>query len=72
MRDAFEPKKFIFLHCCANCAHAKKMSIHGSAKIYACGMEERSELLPGSHICDVDIEGNGKQINWFDDFKEEK
>ena len=70
--DAFKPKRFIFLHCCANCEYATKMNIPGAAKIYACGMETRDTLLPGAHICDVDLEKTGKQINWFDDFKEGK
>lgn len=72
MVDAFKPKKFIFLHCCANCEHATRMNIPGSAKIYACGVEERETLLPGAHICDVDIDKVGEQINWFDSIKEAK
>ena len=72
MGDAFKPKKFIFLHCCANCEHAIKMNISGSARIFTCGMEDHPELLPGAHICDVDLEKTGEQVNWFDDLKEDK
>lgn len=70
--EAFKPRGFIFLHCCANCKFGRKLNVQGTALDYMC-MKETDKLrhLPGTHICDVDVDGIGEQISWFDELKEE-
>lgn len=71
MNDAFKPRPSIFLHRCANCVYAKKTDARGTALTYKCMMEERPYMLSGAHICDVDLDKTGEQINWFEDMKED-
>lgn len=72
MNDAFKPRPSIFLHRCANCIYAKKRDgLYGTSYVYECMMEERPDLLTGAHICDVDLDKTGEQINWFEDMKED-
>lgn len=70
--EAFKPKGFIFLHCCANCKFGRKMKVVGTALDHICMKEKDVQRhLPGTHICDVDVDGVGEQISWFDELKEE-
>ena len=71
--EAFKPKRSIFVHCCANCEYGKKLLIKGTALDYVCMKEtDKMRHLPGSHKCDVEEDGAGKQISWFDELKEEE
>lgn len=72
MIDAFKPKRFIFLHCCANCEYATKTNAAATARQYICSLEPRDTLLAGCHICDVSLDKTGEQISWFDEIKEEE
>lgn len=67
--QAFKPRPFIFTHACANCKFAQKLNdVHGSALVYICTKnKESTRRLPGMHICDVEEDGNGEQLSWFDD-----
>lgn len=67
---AFKPKKSLFLHCCANCDNGKRvLSIGGSPLGYICTKREGTERLFGSHICDIEVDGTGEQISWFDEIE---
>ena len=71
--EAFKPKGFIFLHCCANCKYGKKIVVTGSALNHICMKDtDKVRHLSGTHICDVDVDGIGEQMSWFDDLKEEE
>lgn len=70
MIQAFKPKRFIFLHCCANCEYAKKVIAFGTAKNYICTKEDHGENLSGTHFCDVDINKVGEQMSWLDDLED--
>lgn len=70
--EAFKPRRFIFMHCCANCEFGKKLDIRGTALDYICMKDtDKVRHLPGSHKCDLEIDGTGNQISWFDELKEE-
>ena len=65
--QAFKPKGFIFLHCCANCKYGRKLNAKSSALEYICSLDvDNPRHLTSSHICDVDMDRNGEQISWFD------
>ena len=74
MLKAFRPKPFIFVSACVNCKNAKRYeSGYGTKNLYKCTMEESERILPGDHICDVDInDSNSKQLSWLDDIEETK
>jgi len=41
--------------------------VHGSALNYVCSKDPFStRRLSGTHICDLDVDGVGEQISWFD------
>lgn len=72
--QAFKPRKFIFVHCCANCEYGKKlMEDHGSSLNYICMKDTSGQIrrLPGAHNCDVDTEDNSQQISIFDQLPKE-
>lgn len=71
--EAFKPRGFIFLHCCANCKFSRKLNTSGTALDHVCLKEtDKIRHLPGTHICDVDVDGVGEQVSWFDELKEEE
>lgn len=73
--EAFKPKKSLFIHCCANCEFGTKLRLNGTALDYICTKDmstDRVRHLPGAHKCDVEVDGTGDQISWFDMLKEEE
>lgn len=73
MADAFKPRKFIFLHACANCDYGKMVTgVGGSPLAYICTVSGNTNRLFGSHICDIEAPEDENQVNWFEDMKEDK
>lgn len=74
--EAFKPKRSLFVHCCSNCEFSKKLGVKGTALDYICmkDLKEANKIrhLPGAHKCDVEEDGEGRQISWFDELKEEE
>ena len=70
--EAFEPKKTIFMHCCMNCEHSRKVAGGGGSSLgYICLLKDGTQRLFGTHECDVEAVDKN-QLNCFDKMKEDK
>lgn len=73
MAEAFEPKKYLFMHVCRNCEYGKEVTESGgSALRYICILKDGAQRLTATHKCDEQRPDDKDQINCFDEIRSEK